>query len=126
LIQNQLLPVTTFVPTQSENQISTLNLNLLPMFNKSNTSSLFKIPIATIINQSFNNRRPGIPSHPINNVKNQTARKIPDKKNAAELILIIIRRIRLRRCPSYIDIRATPSTGNFTKNEGTIISLTPP
>jgi hypothetical protein len=39
----------------------------------------------------------------------------PDKKNAAELILTFIRRIRLRRCPSYIDKRATASTGNFTK-----------
>jgi hypothetical protein len=62
-------------------------------------------------------RRPGIPSHlyPQCQKSNRPKSKIPDKKNAAERILNFIRRIRLRRCPSYIDISATASTGNFTK-----------
>src|SRR5690606_1267222 len=73
-----------------------------------------KIPVAT------KSRLPTTPPprHPfsiINNVKQQIVRlQRSDKKNAAE-ILTNIRRIRLRRCPSYIDIGATPSTGNFTK-----------
>ncbi|WP_334129453.1 hypothetical protein, partial [Sneathiella sp.] len=53
----------------------------------------------------------------LNHQQCQTANRPPAtvrQKNAAE-ILTNIRRIRLRRCPSYIDIGATPSTGNFTK-----------